>query len=64
MAPLRILVSLRVRFRSLLLLVDRMVVLVAGAVAGEGYNCENFEFLEEIECLQTFATHQFDLQRS
>lgn len=62
--PLGILVSLRIRFGSLLLLVQRMVVLVAGSVAGEGYNCEDFEFLEEIECLQTLAAHQFEFQRS
>lgn len=62
--PLGILVSLRIRFGSLLLLVQRVVVLVAGSVAGEGYNCEDFEFLEEIECLQTLAAHQFEFQRS
>lgn len=36
--PLGILVSLRIRFGSLLLLVQRVVVLVAGSVAGEGYD--------------------------
>lgn len=62
--PLGILVSLRIRFGSLLLLVERLVVLVAGSVAGEGYDREDFEFLEEIECLQTLAAHQFEFQRS
>lgn len=36
--PLGILVSLRIRFGSLLLLLERVVVLVAGSVAGEGYD--------------------------
>lgn len=36
--PLGILVSLPIRFGSLLLLLERVVVLVAGSVAGEGYD--------------------------